>query len=505
MHRLAIIVFLGSLDQTVVSPAIPRIASDFGALNQISWIGVAYLLSSTATRPLYGRFSDIFGRKAVFLVATIIFLAGSFGCGIASNMFMFILMRAIAGIGGGGFITMTLIIISDIVPSHQRGQYAGIVGAVFAFSSVIGPLLGGLFTDHLSWRWAFYINLPVGAITILMIVFTLKLESPTGSVIEKLKSVDYLGTILILAFCVALLLPISWGGTTYNWSSPIIIGLFCAAVFFLILFLWVEHSVAKMPLIPLSIFKSHSVIAICIGCFFLGWGFFSPIYFLPLFFQTARNYTATKSGMALLPFVVPVSLMAIVSSTIASRVGKWCYRLFLSGGMLLTAIGFGLITLFDIRPNDTLEIVSMIILGIGFGSVMQTVSLAGQVSVTYANSAIITALTSFFQSIGGVVGLAVEGSLFTNRLVALLNDIDMDQLLSSDNPQSIEIIHQLDDPLKHQVLDAYTSALRTQYYILVPIVILAALAFLLVRPLSGDTNEWRMHPNKQKANDAAIV
>ncbi|KAI9598081.1 major facilitator superfamily-domain-containing protein [Syncephalis fuscata] len=498
MIGLALIIFLASLDQTIITTALPQISSDFNALDQVSWIGAAYLLTSTATRPLYGRFSDIFGRKPVFLAATVVFLAGSFGCGIAPNIVTLIIMRAIAGIGGGGFLTMTMIIISDIVPPRQRGQYAGIIGAIFSFSSVIGPLLGGFFTDHLTWRWAFYINLPIGAITIVTVAFTLKLKGPSGSTLEKLKRIDYLGTFLIMAFCVALVLAINWGGTMYAWNSIIIIVLFSTAALLLLLFLLVEYRVANIPIIPLSIFRSTSVSAICIGCFFMGWGFFCPIYYLPVFFQTVREYSATKSGMVLLPFVVSVSLMAIVSSTIAARIGKWCYRLFLCLGMLLAALGFTFITLFKVESNPALEICAMIILGVGFGCVMQTIALAAQASVTAENSAIVTALTGFFQAIGGVVGLAVGGSIFNNKLTLSLAKAGLDKLLPSGSLQSTNLIHNLTTPLKKQILEIHANSLCAQYYVLIPIVILAVIAFAMVKPLPLDTKELPAHSSNQK-------
>ncbi|KAI8055353.1 major facilitator superfamily domain-containing protein [Syncephalis plumigaleata] len=473
---LALAIFLGSLDQTIVSTAIPRIASEFNALDQVAWIGIAYMLTSTAAQPLYGRFSDIFGRKPMFLAATVIFLAGSLGCGASNSIIMLIIMRAIAGIGGGGFVPLVMIIIA--------GQYAGIVGAVFAFSSVIGPLLGGLFTDHLSWRWAFYINLPVGAITILIILFLLHLKSPVGSIREKLKRIDYLGTLLVLVFCVTLLLPVNWGGAIYPWTSPIIISLFCVAIVIFAVLLWVESRIAAEPIVPL-------------GSFLLGWGFFSPVYYLPVFFQAVRGYTATQSGLILLPFVLPVSITAIISGTVASRLGNWSYRTFMGVGMAIATVGYGLVTLFDVNTQRALEICAMIILGVGFGGAIQNCTLSAQLSVAPDDMAIATALISFFQIIGGVIGLAVEGSVFNNQLSSLLQQYFADGSVTQEAVQSIAVLRGLAEPLRDVVVKAYVEALRMQYYVLIPVAAISALAFILVKVLpqqANDTNERRQTP-----------
>ncbi|RKP26728.1 major facilitator superfamily-domain-containing protein, partial [Syncephalis pseudoplumigaleata] len=412
-----------------------------------------------------------FGRKPVFLAAIVIFLAGSLGCGAAHNIITLIIMRAIAGIGGGGFVPLVLIIIADIVPPRQRGQYAGIVGAVYAFSSVIGPLLGGLFTDHLTWRWAFYINLPVGAVTILIVIFLLRLKSPVGSMREKLRRIDYLGTLLVLAFCIALLLPVNWGGAIYPWTSPLIISLFCVAAVILALLLWVEHRVAAEPIVPLSLFRSRSICAISIGIFLLGWSFITPIYYLPVFFQAIRGYTATESGLILLPFVLPVSIIVIVSGTVASRIGRWSYR-----------VG------------------AMVVLGVGIGLGIQNSILAAQASVTPDNMAIATALATFFEIIGGVVGLAVNGSVFNNKLMSLLQQYFDDGSLSPMAVQSIETLRHLAEPIRSVAIQAYADALRMQYYVLIPVAGIAGFSYMLVKVLPQQSE-----PDKRQRTPAMAM
>ncbi|KAI9596434.1 major facilitator superfamily domain-containing protein [Syncephalis fuscata] len=498
---LALTVFLASLDQTIVSTAIPQIASDFDALDQVAWISIAYLLTSTAAQPLYGRFSDIFGRKIMFLIATTIFLAGSLGCGAANSIIMLIIMRGVAGIGGGGFIPLVMIIIADIAPPHQRGQYAGIVGAVFTFSSVIGPLLGGLFTDHLSWRWAFYINLPVGGIVVPIVGFLLKLKTPVGSVREKMKRVDYLGTLLVLLFCVALLLPINWGGSMYPWASPVVISLFCVAIIILAGLLWAEFRMATEPIVPLQLFRSKSICLLGVGIFLVGWGFISPIYYLPIFFQVIHGYSATQSGLVLLPFVLPVSIIVVVSGIISARVGERSYRLFMPIGMAIAMVGFGLITLFDVNSTRALEIGSMFVLGLGFGGAIQTPILAAQASVTPENIAIATALMAFFQIIGGVVGLAIEGAIFNNKLASLLETYISSGDLTKDAIQSVEKIRDLTEPIKSLTIQAHADALRMQYYVLIPVAGIAAIAFAFVKVLPQQQSD---DDKRQKAPAMAI-
>ncbi|CAG8693633.1 24703_t:CDS:2, partial [Dentiscutata erythropus] len=249
---LGFAIFLAALDQTIVSTALPKIASDFNGLDQLSWVATSYLLTSTSFQPIYGSLADIFGRKATFLFTIIIFEFGSLLCGVANSMVSMIIYRAIAGIGGGGIIGLVTIIITDIVSAKDQGKYQGLIGACFGIASVAGPLIGGAFTDHVSWRWCFFINLPLGAITILAVIVFLHMKRQTGSLLGKFKRIDFLGIIIMIAATVCLLLPLNWGGSTYAWNSPVIIALLCAGVVGYIIFGLVEIYVASEPVAPLA-------------------------------------------------------------------------------------------------------------------------------------------------------------------------------------------------------------------------------------------------------------
>ncbi|KAK9761068.1 hypothetical protein K7432_014318 [Basidiobolus ranarum] len=298
---LTLAVVLAVLDRTIVATALPKIASDFSAFDQITWVATAYMLTATACQPLYGKFSDIFGCKPTFLAAIIIFEIGSALSGASQSMTMLIVARAIGGIGGGGIQGMIFIIISKIIPIRERGKYQGIISAVVAFSSVLGPLLGGVFTDDTTWRWAFYVNLPIGVITIVVVYFFLHLPIEQSSLLEKIKRIDFIGTLLLLGFIITLLLPTQWGGSTYAWNSPEIISLYCVSGALLISFIVVEYRFAVEPIIPCHLFGIRTLVFNFMVRIFYGMFFFGLVYYIPLYYQIVRGESAISSGLEMLP------------------------------------------------------------------------------------------------------------------------------------------------------------------------------------------------------------
>ncbi|RHZ60070.1 hypothetical protein Glove_359g14 [Diversispora epigaea] len=413
---LALSILLAALDQTIVATALPKIAQDFDALGQISWIGSAYLLTATAFQPTYGKFSDIFGRKSTFLTAIILFEAGSLICGLAKNMNMLIVARAIAGLGGGGIFSLVLIIISEIVSIQDRGKYQGMIGGVFGISSVVGPLLGGAFTDHLTWRWAFYINLPLGAIAIIFVVAFLHLPHPEGSLVNKLKRIDWLGTFFIASSTVCVLLPLNWGGSTYEWDSPVIIVLFCVGGVGYIIFAYIEGWVSKEPLAPGRLFKDRTIAACFSVNFWQGMAFFSLTYFVPLFYQTVKGETATESGLALLPLILGVVFASISSGQLVSRTEAISYKVLCIFGAVLITVGGGLISTLDENSNHGKQIGYLLITGVGVGAIMQTTLLAGQGIVEHKDVGSVTSLLTFFRTFGAVFGIAIFGTIFNNQM-----------------------------------------------------------------------------------------
>ncbi|RKP08315.1 drug resistance transporter, EmrB/QacA subfamily, partial [Thamnocephalis sphaerospora] len=473
---LALAVFLASLDQTIVSTALPAIASEFNGLNMIAWVATSYMLTSTAFQPLYGRFSDIFGRKNMMLFATIVFIGGSILCGAAQSMTMLIIFRALAGLGGGGLMSMVQIIVSDVVSLRDRGKYQGIIGAVFAISSVIGPLLGGVFTDHASWRWAFYINIPIGALTVVAVIFCLRLPAPEGSLIEKLKQVDYLGVLLLLGGVVCVLLSTNWGGNEYAWSDPLVISLYVVGGVLIIAFILVEVKVAKQPIISPHLFRHRNVSLAFAANFFIGIGFFGVIFYMPMWFQVVRGVSATNSGIKLLPMVLGIVVFSMGSGWGVSVTGA--YRPFIIIGCAIMTIGIGMLSILKETSPEAMEIGFLLLAGAGIGLTMQTTLLAAQAAVPHKDIAATTACCSFFRTVGGVIGVAICGALFNNlvstNLHANIPGITDEMVKAIQN--SIYMIQNLEPTMRAQAIHSFVQSLNQIFIVCIP---MTGVAFLL--------------------------
>ncbi|KAG0291755.1 hypothetical protein BGZ96_004871 [Linnemannia gamsii] len=471
-------VFLAALDQTIVSVCTTKIANDFKALNDVAWIGTSYLLTATAFQPLYGRFSDIFGRKSVFLFAITVFLGGSALCGASQNMTMMIVSRGVSGIGAGGIMSMVMIIITDLVAPRERGKYQGIIGAVFGLSSIIGPLLGGVFTDHASWRWAFFINLPIGAITLVVVVKLLHFPRVKGSLIEKLKRIDFLGALSLVAGLVLLLLALNWGGSTHPWNSGIIIGLLCGGAAVILVFLLIEWKQAIEPIMPFHLFKTRTNVACLSSAFFLGAVFFIIMFYMPLYFQIVRLRSATAAGLEMLPIVAGLLIASILSGFMISKWGQ--YRPFIWTGFALMTTGCGLLTLLEVDSGRGPQIAYMLIVGLGIGFCMQTILLAIQSAVPLKDMAVATANLTFFRTVGQVIGIAIAGTVFNNKvksgfapLLAIYPGIEAvasnSSLAASFGPEVEKVI-----------LEVYMAAIRNALIVGVPFGVLGFLCSLFI-------------------------
>ncbi|KAJ3102661.1 hypothetical protein HDU97_000358 [Phlyctochytrium planicorne] len=400
MIGLALAVFLAALDQTIVAVALPKIADEFQSLDQIA---------------SYGQLADIFGRKPIFLISILIFEVGSAMCGAAPSMNFLIAARAIAGLGGGGIFSLVIIIISDLVPIRQRANYQGIIGAVFGLASVAGPLLGGAFVDNLSWRWVFYINLPIGAFTVASVIFCLRIKTKkTNDVMKSLLEIDWLGTFLLITTVILILIPLQGGGSLYAWDSPIVISLFVVGFLFLIAFIIVEGWYAKNPVIPFSLFKNRYVVATFASSLFLGMSLFILVFYAPLFYQAAQGATATQAGIKIIPIVAGVFSCSILSGVVASATG--IFMPFLPASGIILAIGAGLMSTLDETSPLWKQVIYLLIAGIGIGAGIQTVLISAQASVGPELVAVVTANTNFWQTIGAVLGLAIVSSVFNNKL-----------------------------------------------------------------------------------------
>ncbi|MDX3312323.1 MDR family MFS transporter [Streptomyces sp. NPDC054884] len=459
---------LAALDQTIVSTALPTIVSDLGGMEHLSWVVTAYLLASTAATPLWGKLGDQYGRKRLFEAAIVLFLIGSALCGMAQNMPQLIAFRALQGLGGGGLMVLSMAIVGDIVPPRDRGRYQGLFGAVFGATSVLGPLLGGLFTEHLSWRWVFYVNLPVGVVALAVIAAVLRIPRRATKHV-----IDYLGTFLIASVATCLVLVASLGGTTWDWGSSQIVGLAVLGVLLAVTFVTVERRAAE-PVLPLKLFRVRTFTLSAVISFIIGFAMFGAMTYLPTFLQVVHGVSPTMSGVHMLPMVVGMLLSSTGSGQIVSRTGRW--KVFPVAGTAVTALGLLLLHRLD-EHSSTFEMsVCFFVFGLGLGLVMQVLVLIVQNAVPYEDLGVATSGATFFRSIGASFGVAIFGTIFAARLGDKLADafagVRLPPGVSADALESDPRgIADLPSDLRPSVLDAYASAITDVFLYAAPVAI----------------------------------
>jgi EmrB/QacA subfamily drug resistance transporter len=405
---LLLVLLLASLDQTIVSTALPTIVGDLGGLNHISWVVTAYLLASTVAGPLYGKLGDLYGRKLVLQAAIVIFLAGSALCGLSQSMLQLIAFRAVQGLGAGGLIVVTLAVVGDIIPPRERGKYQGYFGAVFGLSTIIGPLAGGFLVDNLSWRWIFYVNLPIGIVALSVIALAFRTHA-----IHRKHTLDYLGAALLAGELTSIILFTSLGGTTWAWSSPQIIGLVALSIVLLPAFIWVE-SRCDEPILPLSLFRNRTFATTSAIGFIVGFALFGAVTYLPLYLQVTKGSSPTKSGLQLTALMAGLLVTSIISGRLITRWGR--YRIFPIMGTALLAVGMFLLS--RLGPSTSTGVVELdsVVVGLGLGMTMQVLVLAVQNAVDPSVMGVATSGSTLFRQVGGSIGVALFGSIFANRL-----------------------------------------------------------------------------------------
>ncbi|TBN58673.1 DHA2 family efflux MFS transporter permease subunit [Glaciihabitans arcticus] len=473
---------LSSLDQTIVSTAMPTIVGQLGGVEHQVWLTTAYLLATTIVMPIYGKFGDVLGRRNLFLVAIALFTIASVGCAFAGDFTQLIIWRAVQGLGGGGLMILSQAIIADIVPASERGKYLGPLGAVFGLSAVGGPLLGGFFVDHLTWQWAFYINIPVGIAAFAIAWFTLKLPSKKAT-----KPIDIMGVVLLSAFTTCLIFFTDFGGDAeFGWDSMATwafgIGMLAAALLFVLV-----ESKAKDPIIPLSLFKNPTFVNATLIGLTLGLGMFSAIGFVPTFLQMSSGTSAAASGLLMLPMMAGLIGTSIFAGIAITKTGR--YKIFPILGTLVTGAAMVAMTTLSADTPIWLICVFLFVFGAGLGLIMQVVVLVAQNSVDPSMIGTATSTNNYFREVGASLGVAVFGTIFTTRLTSNLTDVftgagasagDAAGATATLDPQTLAT---LPDAIRDGVVTAYADALAPVFWYLLPFIGLAFLLSLFLKQI----------------------
>jgi EmrB/QacA subfamily drug resistance transporter len=503
MSGLMMGMFLAALDQTIVSTALPTIVGDFHHSNLLSWVITAYLLASTASTPIWGKAGDLYGRKRLFQLAIVVFLVASALCGLSRNIFELIAFRGLQGVGGGGLLSLAFAIIGDVIPPRERGRYQGYFGAVFGISSVVGPLAGGFAVDHLTWRYIFYVNLPLGIAALMVTNRVLRLP-----VRKREVNIDWWGAILLVAGVSCILLAVQLGGSTYPWKSWQIIGLFVLGALVLAGFaLW--EAVAREPILPLGLFRLRIFTVSNIISFVSGVAMFGALAFLPQYLQLVHGVSATESGLLLLPLLVGLLAMSISSGIYISRTGR--YRWFPLAGTSIVTVGLALLSRLGAHTPLTIVGLDILVFGIGLGLFMQVLTLVVQNAVPMKVLGVATSSVTFFRSMGGAIGASALGAVLTAGINAELpRYLPPAALAVSGNkagaligsPAQLDALKRTHPALHEGIIQAYSHAIDRLFLVAVPVSILSVIAALFINQVRLRTSNTQTRPTVEPAAGA---
>jgi EmrB/QacA subfamily drug resistance transporter len=482
---LVVTMLLASLSQTVLSSALPTIVGELHGVEHMTWVITAYLLASTIVMPVYGKISDSFGRKPILLAAIVLFVGGSVWGGLAQDMTALIVARVIQGLGGGGLMILSQAAIADVIPARDRGRYMGILGGVFAVSSVAGPLLGGWFTEGPGWRWAFWINIPLGIIAI--VATALLLHLPKRAVTER-RRIDYMGMATLGLATTAIVLIATWGGSQYAWNSVEIIVLIVAAVVFAALFVLIESKAAE-PVMPLALFKDRNFNLTTIGALLTSIAMFGAIGYMPTYLQMATGASATEAGLLMIPMMGSVLVTSILTGQFVSKTGR--YKALPVIGSVILAGGMWLLSSVKVDTPTYIICIAIGIIGVGLGASMQILTLVVQNSFPHRMVGTATASNNYFRQVGGSLGSAVVGSVFATRLTSLLSERLPASAEGGTHSLTPALVHELPEPIHTLIVTSYNEALMPVFIFMIPLAIAAAIVLLFVdeKPLATEIED----------------
>ena len=471
---------VAALSQTIVATALPTIVGDLGGQGQLAWVVSATLLASTASTPIWGKVSDIYGRKPMFQLAIVVFLIASLFAGFSQNMGQLIAARAFQGIGVGGLMALSQAIIGDVVSPRERGRYQGYIGGAFGLATVAGPLIGGYLVDHLSWRWTFWVGIPIGIAALVITERVLNLPFP-----RRKHAVDWLGAFFIVASVSALLLEVSLGGKEFEWNSGWTYLLVTLTVVFLLLAIWQERR-ADEPIMPPRMFRNHTFVIVAAAGFVVGVAMFGSIIFLPQYLQIVKGETPTASGLQTLPLMLGLLMASIGSGRAITRTGR--YKIFPLIGLLMLAVGLYLMSLLDANTSFAVMSLYMIVVGVGVGMTMQVLILAAQNAADPGDLGVATSGATFFRSLGGAIGVAALGALLAHELVTSIParlmeaGVPIDKITgAAGNLGSPAQIDALPEPIHSAVINGFADALQVVFRAGVPFALLGFVVLLFLR------------------------